>query len=89
MGKVVMISLEDKIVRSFKLTNKIKIASNKVIDKSIQNTDSENWNADNFSPLIISDEKCFLIGDNRHNSEDSRYIGLINISDIVGVVIKK
>jgi type IV secretory pathway protease TraF len=37
----------------------------------------------------ISDKKCFLIGDNRHNSEDSRYIGLINISEIVGVVIKK
>jgi type IV secretory pathway protease TraF len=30
-----------------------------------------------------------VIGDNRHNSEDSRHIGLINESDIVGTVIKE
>lgn len=50
---------------------------------------SKDWNEDNFGPLIIPKDKVFAIGENRHNSEDSRYIGLIDISNIVGVVIRK
>lgn len=48
----------------------------------------ENWNKDNFGPLVIPKDKYFVLGDNRDFSEDSRVIGFIDKSDIVGVVIK-
>ncbi|MFL5754154.1 MAG: S26 family signal peptidase [Bacteroidia bacterium] len=45
-------------------------------------------NIDNFGPLIVPDHFCFLMGDNRHNSADSRYRGLAGLFDIVSVRIE-
>jgi signal peptidase I len=47
------------------------------------------WNKDNFGPLKIPSGKVFVLGDNRDNSEDSRYIGLIDKTAIKGVVINE
>ncbi|WP_255156905.1 signal peptidase I [Ferruginibacter sp. HRS2-29] len=43
------------------------------------------WTADNFDPLTIPPGAGFVLGDNRHNSLDSRYWGFIRLSDIKGV----
>lgn len=65
---------------------------NRVIERNpdnyIKSTFNQNWNKDNFGPIRIPKGKVFLLGDNRDNSEDSRYLGFINHSDIVGTVIK-
>ncbi len=37
--------------------------------------------------FIVQKDKFFVLGDNRNNSIDSRTIGLVDISDIVGKVI--
>lgn len=47
----------------------------------------DNWTLDNFGPFIIPKGSIFVLGDNRHNSLDSRIVGLISEKDIVGVVI--
>ncbi len=47
----------------------------------------EKWNKDNFGPIKIPKGKIFVIGDNRDNSYDSRYVGFINKSDIVSVLV--
>jgi len=47
------------------------------------------WTADNFGPLKIPSACYFVLGDNRHNSMDSRYIGFVKKEDIKGVVLKK
>lgn len=44
-----------------------------------------NWSVDNFGPLIIPSRKCFVLGDNRSNSLDSRYVGFIDEKSIKGV----
>lgn len=85
----VIVSLLDKVAKQNGLSEKIKLEPKKKTDKIIREVYNKDWNIDNFGPLKIPSGKCFVIGDNRHNSEDSRYIGLINESDIVGTVVKK
>ncbi|MEI7735997.1 MAG: signal peptidase I [Ferruginibacter sp.] len=47
------------------------------------------WTTDNFGPLAIPSDCYFVLGDNRHNAQDSRYIGFINKHDIKGVLLNK
>jgi signal peptidase I len=37
-------------------------------------------------PVVVAEGTYFLLGDNRPNSEDSRYIGAIERKNIVGIV---
>jgi signal peptidase I len=37
---------------------------------------------DNFGPALVPSDHCFVLGDNRDNSMDSRYWGSIPISNI-------
>jgi len=85
----VYIILSDKIAKKNGLSSKINLKPKQEPDETIAKTYGENWNTDNFGPIKIPIGKCFVIGDNRHNSEDSRYNGLINESDIFGTVILK
>lgn len=79
--------LEDLTAKKYNLEFDRQIDSINKLDKSIFSTYKSNWNKDNFGPIIIPHGKIFVIGDNRDNSEDSRYIGLIDDSNIVGVLI--
>lgn len=47
------------------------------------------WNKDKFGPLIIPEGKLFVLGDNRDNAMDSRFIGLIDQEKVLGVARKK
>lgn len=47
------------------------------------------WTTDNFGPLAIPANSYFVLGDNRHSAQDSRYIGFIKKHDIKGVVLNK
>ena len=44
------------------------------------------WTTDNFGPLKIPSNCYFVLGDNRHNSQDSRYFGFVKKEDIKGVM---
>ena len=76
-----------------KLAKKLKIESQRLIDKKeyadqyINRVYSKNWNKDNFGPIKIDKGKLFVLGDNRDNSNDSRYIGQVDISNFLGTVI--
>lgn len=56
-------------------------------DTAISNVFHNNWNADNFGPIIVPKNKIFTLGDNRNASLDSRYLGFIDVDNIHGKVI--
>ncbi|WP_395076267.1 signal peptidase I [Flavobacterium sp.] len=80
-------NLEDLIANKYGLTSKKIVDEKGKFDKWITETFKHNWNKDNFGPLKIPEGKVFVMGDNRDNSEDSRYTGFLNKSEIVGVVV--
>ncbi|WP_161555148.1 signal peptidase I [Dokdonia sinensis] len=62
------------------------------VDVSIQQNNDilgTSGSFDNFSPVIVPKGKVFVLGDNRHNANDSRNIGFINQETILSKVIWK
>ena len=48
---------------------------------------NHHWTPDNFGPLIIPNNTYFVLGDNRSNTLDSRYIGCIPKDNYVATVL--
>lgn len=45
------------------------------------------WNADHFGPVTVPADHYFVLGDNRHFAQDSRYIGFVKKEDVCGTVL--
>lgn len=45
------------------------------------------WTLDNFGPVSVPSGMVFILGDNRHNSEDSRFRGFVPVEDVTGVLV--
>ncbi|WP_178983730.1 signal peptidase I [Winogradskyella helgolandensis] len=45
------------------------------------------WTVSNFGPIVLPNGKYFFSGDNRDNSLDSRYRGLVDEDEILGTVL--
>lgn len=45
------------------------------------------YNRDHFGPIRVPKNSYFLLGDNRHNAYDSRYLGFIPVDRVVCTVI--
>ena len=81
-----LVFLEDKTANSLHGVRYIKPGEEK--DEYIFNTFRKNWNADNFGPVIVPSKNYFLLGDNRNNALDSRYLGFTKQEDVVGTALK-
>jgi signal peptidase I len=72
--------------------NKIIYINGKALHEPyIQHTDpssqsKESSPRDNFGPQTVPSNKCFVLGDNRDQSYDSRYWGYVDLRDIEGKV---
>lgn len=62
------------------------IAPKGSVDETISSMHSSSYNEDNFGPVVIPKDKYFVLGDNRHFANDSRYIGYIDQANLVGKV---
>lgn len=78
--------IEDKLARRCKLKKARLVTPINRIHPEIQNAYQQKWNKDHFGPLIIPEGKVFVLGDNRDNSMDSRFNGLIDRNDVTGVL---
>lgn len=58
-----------------------EIISRDIIDPEIFPRDI--GNRDNYGPIIVSQNHCFVLGDNRDNSYDSRYWGFVPIENVI------
>lgn len=85
----IMILLSDNYAQKNNLKLRRRIANKTDENSIVQKIYTQNWNLDNFGPLKIPTNKFFVLGDNRDISEDSRFVGLIDKSDVVGTVIIK
>lgn len=83
---VVTAFLTDEIAKKYGLTAN-RIIEEKGNQASYTNEFPKEWNKDNFGPIKIPYGKIFVLGDNRDDSEDSRYFGFIDEKDIVGTVL--
>jgi signal peptidase I len=45
------------------------------------------WTIDNFGPLEVPNDCYFILGDNRHNALDSRYVGFVKKENFRGTVL--
>ncbi|MEG2351460.1 MAG: signal peptidase I [Bacilli bacterium] len=52
--------------------------------EAFNNDDTANFKLESLGFLTIPGDKYFVVGDNRNNSKDSRFIGLIDKQDILG-----
>jgi signal peptidase I len=79
--------IEDRIADKYNFSKYKLVSEEDETSEEIRRIFGKNWNKDNFGPLLVPQGKVFVMGDNRDNSEDSRYLGFIDSSDILGVVI--
>ena len=81
------ISLKDSdtIIKYWSL--KRNLVGSTEYDEEIQKRYNENWSMNNFGPLVIPKNKLFVLGDNRDNCYDSRFIGLIDKENLKGTII--
>lgn len=58
----------------------------KVVNEDFSHGQTSDFKLESIGYLTIPGDKYFVVGDNRENSTDSRYIGLIDKEDILGSV---
>lgn len=67
------------------IKNKILFVNGKKVVKGYErHDDSRNYRRDNFGPFKVPDNSLFMMGDNRDNSDDSRYWGTAKLSNVKG-----
>jgi signal peptidase I len=84
----IMLITTEQFIRKHKIAATPYILSVNDSDGYIRQQWGENWNADQFGPVTVPANSFFVLGDNRNNSLDSRYVGFIPASDYKFTALK-
>ena len=85
----ILVPISDHFAADHKILSSRVILSPAYEDKEISEVYSKAWNQDSFGPVTVPAGKYFVMGDNRNNALDSRYLGFIDESDVVATVLWK
>ena len=85
----VRVGLADDDVNQYHLPASRTVLAASYFDYTIHKQYNHAWNQDNFGPVVIPADSYFVLGDNRHNSLDSRYTGLVARSRFMGTMLSK
>lgn len=67
--------------------NKVYINGKYYVENYLKNVDTPNFELTELGYTKVPENMYFVLGDNRDNSLDSRKIGLVNKSDIIGEIV--
>jgi len=86
---VYAVSLTNDELKQYHLNLKPYVTSKGVVDPELfSGFRYLKSNVDNFGPVRVPADCYFVMGDNRHNALDSRYIGFIKNTDLISTVIR-
>lgn len=80
----VMTFVAESLLKKYSIKGNRNILSENFKDEYLFEEFDKNWNQDHFGPVVVPEDKYFVLGDNRLLSRDSRYIGFIDKNDFVG-----
>ena len=83
----VLITYPDQVMQKLGISYHRYFVPLEMVDTYMQKVFDQPWNIDNFGPVKVPDQSFFVLGDNRSNAMDSRYIGFINAKDFKGTVL--
>lgn len=88
-GLLSRVSLSKADIEKLQLENLKKLYLPKGVDNSSLNSEFSNkgYNEDNFGPVKVPSGCYFVLGDNRHNAMDSRYVGFIKPANLTGAIL--
>lgn len=85
-----VLEIRDKSVfidgKLFPDSQKTQFIDSEIIPKDIIDPEiypKDIGNRDNYGPIIVPQDHCFVLGDNRDNSYDSRYWGFVPIESVI------
>jgi signal peptidase I len=84
-----VITLSNTQINDYHISLQVCSLPEQHINESVY-IDFKRWlyNEDNFGPMQVPRGSYFVLGDNRHDSYDSRFLGFISEADIISTVIK-
>jgi signal peptidase I len=82
----VSIPLPDEFVKENNISAIRLVYPSSFKDTLISSKYNKPWNLDNFGPIVVPQNNYFVLGDNRHNAQDSRYKGFIAKADFSSTI---